>query len=168
VARPPSGNQRNFCILCPPARPTDPASLGNHAGPVGPEEPFIGNTSDGTPGIECSSCIGKNDPPKPPDIVIKVPSIVRMTHIDPAMLVERVEPAYPALAIQIRREGRVELRAIISTDGTIEHLEVVSGDALFFQSALDAVRRWRYRATMLNGQAVKVDTYITVIYTMHQ
>ena len=66
------------------------------------------------------------------------------------------------------RDGRVELHAIISTDGTIESLEVVSGDALFYQSALDAVRRWRYRATRLNGQAVKVDTYITVIYTMQR
>ena len=89
-----------------------------------------------------------------------------MTHIDPALLLERVEPLYPALARQIHRDGRVELHAIISTDGTIESLEVVSGDALFYQSALDAVRRWRYRATFLNGQAVEVDTYITVIYTL--
>jgi protein TonB len=82
------------------------------------------------------------------------------------MLVHRVEPEYPRLAIQIHKEGRVELRAIIGTDGTIQSLQIVNGDPLFERSALDAVQQWRYRPTILNGQAVEVDTYITVIYTM--
>ena len=83
-----------------------------------------------------------------------------------AQLIRRVEPAYPRLAIQIHREGRVELHAIISTDGTIESLEVISGDPFFIQSALFAVRQWRYRPTILNGRPVEVDTHITVIYTL--
>jgi len=89
-----------------------------------------------------------------------------MTTIDPAMLVHRVEPAYPPLARQIHKEGRVELRAIIGTDGTIQSLQIVAGDPLFDISARDAVQQWRYRPTILNGQAVEVDTYITVVYTM--
>jgi TonB family protein len=163
VVHPQSGPRQSFCIMCPIARPTNPSSS-NEYRPAGSEEPVIGGIGIETPGVECSSCIGKPEVPKQPE----VPSIVRMTHIDPAMLVERVEPAYPALAIQIRREGRVELHAMIAADGSIEQLEVVSGDVLFYQSALNAVRRWRYRPTMLNGQAVKVDTYITVIYTMQR
>lgn len=82
------------------------------------------------------------------------------------MLIRRVEPAYPPLAIQIHREGRVELRAIIATDGTIRSLEIVSGDPIFYQSALEAVRQWRYKPTILNGQPVEIDTHISVIYTM--
>ncbi len=82
------------------------------------------------------------------------------------MLIQRVEPVYPPLAIQIHREGRVELRAVIATDGTIQSLQVVSGDPFFIQSALSAVRQWRYRATILDGQSVEIDTYITVTYTM--
>jgi TonB family protein len=89
-----------------------------------------------------------------------------MTQLDPGMLTHRVEPVYPRLAIQIHREGRVELHAIIATDGSIQSLQVVGGEPLFYQSALDAVRQWRYRATVLNGKAVEVDTSITVIYTM--
>jgi len=89
-----------------------------------------------------------------------------MTRLEPAMLIHRVEPIYPTLMKQIRREGRVELRAIIATDGSIESLQVVAGDAGFYQSALDAVRQWRYRPTVLNGQPVEIDTFITVIYTM--
>src|SRR6266446_5958495 len=88
------------------------------------------------------------------------------THIDPAMLIHRVEPMYPTLARQIGRAGRVELRAVIATDGTIQSLQVVSGDPLFYQSAMDAVRQWRYKPTVLNGEPVEIDTFITVIYNV--
>ena len=66
----------------------------------------------------------------------------------------------------MHRVGHVELRAIIGTDGTIQSLQIVVGDPLFDQSAVEAVRQWRYRPTVLNGQRVEIDTYITVIYTM--
>jgi protein TonB len=96
----------------------------------------------------------------------QTPQRLHVTHIEQALLIKRVEPAYPPLAIQIHREGRVELRALISTDGTIQSLQVVSGDPLFLQSALDAVRQWRYHPTILNGQPVEIDTFITVIYSL--
>ena len=89
-----------------------------------------------------------------------------MTSIDPALLIHRVEPVYPPLAKQIHKEGRVELRAIIGTDGTIQSLQVVSGDPLFLMSAREAVQQWRYKPTYLNGQPVEIDTYITVVYTL--
>ena len=103
----------------------------------------------------------------PPDN--QAPPLVRHLVSEPAQmaqLIRRVEPIYPALAKQIQHEGRVELRAIISTAGTIESLEVLSGDPLFIQSALAAVREWRYRPTILNGRPIEVDTHITVIYTL--
>ncbi|MGB7517850.1 MAG: energy transducer TonB, partial [Candidatus Acidiferrum sp.] len=83
-----------------------------------------------------------------------------------AKLVRRIEPEYPPLARQLHREGRVELHAIISTDGSIQALEVVTGDPLFLQSALAAVREWRYQPTILDGQPIEVDTHITVIYNL--
>jgi protein TonB len=91
-----------------------------------------------------------------------------VTTLDPAMLIHRVEPIYPPLARQIHREGRVELRAIIGTDGTIQSLQVISGDPMFLNSAIEAVQQWRYRPTILNGQPVEIDTYITVVYTMQR
>ena len=106
--------------------------------------------------------------PPPPRTEVERPHVVHMTHIDPALLVRRVEPVYPTLARQIGRAGRVELRAIIATDGTVQSLEVVGGDPMFYQSALEAVRQWRYTPTLLNGQQVQVDTYITVIYNMQR
>ena len=93
---------------------------------------------------------------------------VRRVHrgIQSAILIKRIEPRYPVLAVQTHRTGRVDLHAIISTDGTIQSLEVLGGDPLLVQSALDAVRQWRYRPTMLNGEPVEVDTSITVVYSL--
>jgi TonB family protein len=111
--------------------------------------------------------LGNSTGPRRPDDLV-TPKVVRVTHIDPALLTERIEPVYPTLAKQMRHSGHVELHAIISEEGRIESLEMVSGDVLFEQSAMDAVRRWRYRPTFLNGAPVKVDTYITVNYVMAQ
>ena len=84
------------------------------------------------------------------------------------MLKRRVEPVYPTLAKQIHKEGRVELRAIIGTDGAIKSLQIVSGDPLFYISAKEAVEQWLYKPTVLNGKPVEIDTFITVVYTLRQ
>ena len=109
--------------------------------------------------------------PKPPDERVNNNSqtLIRRRISEPvqaAQLIHRVEPIYPPLARQLRREGRVELSAIVATDGTIQSLDVISGDPLLVRSALDAVWEWRYRPTILNGQAVEVESHITVIYTL--
>jgi len=103
---------------------------------------------------------------QPPPPGVPPEKRVVVGHIDPALLQRRVEPVFPALARQTHRSGKVELHALIGTDGSIQELQVVSGDPLFVSSALDAVRQWHYRPTYLNGNAVEVDTYITVIYTL--
>jgi protein TonB len=140
-------------------------------GPVG--QPDIGSGASGqATGPECSWCInidGNSSGPRPPQPVVETatkPRLIHTTNIDPAMLIRRVEPVYPTLAQQTHREGRVELRAIVGTDGSIQSLQVVSGDLIFVQSAVEAVQQWHYKPTFLGGQPVAVDTYITVIYTM--
>ncbi len=107
----------------------------------------------------------RRQPDAPPEVHEKKRLV--MGHIDPALLTHRVEPVFPALAKQIRKSGKVELHAVIATDGTIQSLQVVSGDPMFIQSALDAVRQWRYTPTKLNGQSVEVDTFITVLYILN-
>lgn len=122
--------------------------------------------SDGpnVPGMPDLAPVNGPQPPLPATPHADQPQTVHFSSINPAMLIHRVEPVYPTLARQTGRSGRVELRAIIDTDGTIHSLQAVSGDPLFFPSALDAVRQWQYRPTVLNGEKVKVDTFITVIY----
>ena len=166
--RPPSPGGR-FIYSLPTARPVSASSVDES--PVGAPEIGPGANEVGS-GPVCSWCIdigGKSSGPRPPQPAVErasKPTLIQKTTIDPAMLIRRIEPIYPALARQIHREGRVEMRARISTDGTIESLEIVSGDPIFYQSAKDAVSQWLYRPTVLNGQKVEVETYITVIYSM--
>jgi protein TonB len=156
------------CQFCPlPSVPTPISPRNPTPEPDDPDgDTFPGLPSGpGTPG----GSIPTNPHPVLPPPDNQPPPLVRHLVSEPAQmaqLIRRVEPIYPALAKQIQHEGRVELRAIISTAGTIESLEVLSGDPLFIQSALAAVREWRYRPTILNGRPIEVDTHITVIYTL--
>ena len=103
-------------------------------------------------------------PPKPrPTGPIRVGG-----NVQAARIVNRVQPVYPPLARQTRISGTVRLHAIISKDGTIQQLEVMSGHPLLQQAALDAVRQWRYQPTLLNGEPVEVDTTIDVIFSLNQ
>jgi len=86
----------------------------------------------------------------------------RISHSMEALLVHRVEPVYPRAAVLINLQGEVRLHAIIARDGTVQSLSVTSGHPMLAQAALDAVRQWRYRPYVLNGEAVEVETLITV------
>ncbi len=82
--------------------------------------------------------------------------------IDPGQLIRKVEPAYPRLAALTGTSGVVKLHAIISKEGAIQSLNVISGPPMLISAAVDAVSQWRYRPYLLNGQAVEVETFITV------
>ena len=82
------------------------------------------------------------------------------------LLVSEVKPVYPPIAKAARQSGTVVLHALISKTGTIEDLKVVSGNATLQSAALDAVRQWRYRPYMLNGDPVEVDTTINVVFNL--
>ena len=83
-----------------------------------------------------------------------------------AKLLRMVQPVYPPIAKAARIQGTVVLHAIIAKDGTVQELKYVSGPPLLVQSAMDAVKQWRYQPTLLNAVPVKVDTVITVIFTL--
>jgi TonB family protein len=83
-----------------------------------------------------------------------------------AALIRKVQPEYPALARIAHVSGTVRLRAIIGTDGKIRELEVINGNSFLQAAAVAAVRGWRYRPTLLNGQPVEVETLITVNFVL--
>jgi periplasmic protein TonB len=85
-----------------------------------------------------------------------------------ANVIKRVTPQYPAIARQARIQDHVILHAIISREGTIQDLRVVSGHPLLRQAALDAVKQWLYKPTMLNSEPVEVETEIDVNFTLQQ
>jgi TonB family protein len=86
--------------------------------------------------------------------------------VQAANLVRKVQPVYPPLAKQARISGKVVLNAVIGKDGTLVNLTVDSGHPLLVNAAIDAVRQWIYRPTMLNGIPVEVSTTIDINFTL--
>ena len=166
--RPSTGRTMVRCVYCPPSIPSRAPTL-QPDDPPGPDiqDSITNPTGRGDPHGLTEMVVSRPQRPQVEDVP-REKKRIHESHIDPALLTRRLEPVFPALAWQIRRSGKVELHALIGTDGSIQALDVVSGDPLFVSSALDAVRQWRYRPTYLNGNAVEVDTYITVIYTLQQ
>jgi len=78
------------------------------------------------------------------------------------LLIYRVEPAYPPLAKQARIQGVVVMTALIDKGGNVQNLQVVSGHPLLAPAAIEAVKQWRYKPFLLNGQPVEVETTVTV------
>jgi protein TonB len=84
------------------------------------------------------------------------------------LLIDQPMPAYPGIAKATGTQGTVVLQATISRTGTIENLRVVSGPAMLQQAAMDAVKEWRYRPYLLNGEPVEVETTVNVVFKLQQ
>ena len=126
--------------------------------------------------------------PTPPTLVLSaannssaLASIVSTTAAKPALgsfrvsqgvsqglLVKKVSPVYSATALQLHKEGAVDLMATISKDGTVTGVQVLKGDLLLSRSAVDAVKQWKYRPYLLNGEPVEIQTQITVNFKLPQ
>ncbi|HEY2860002.1 MAG TPA: energy transducer TonB [Terracidiphilus sp.] len=88
------------------------------------------------------------------------PDIVVSAGVAAGMLLTKVDPVYPPYDVS----GTVVLLAVINTKGRVESLRVISGPALLQQSALEAVRQWKYRPYRLNNRPVEVETTINVVF----
>ena len=103
----------------------------------------------------------------PPLVRAPVPTrIIVSQGVMTGNILSRPQPTYPAIAKSARIQGTVVLSATISKTGTIENLSVVSGPQMLTQSALDAVRNWRYKPYLLNGEPVEVKTTVSVNFTL--
>jgi periplasmic protein TonB len=108
-------------------------------------------------------------PPPPAPARASRPAVMRVRvggQLEGAKLVFQVKPEYPEIARVARVQGAVRLEAVISREGTVESLKVVSGPPLLLKAAFDAVSQWRYQPTRLNGEPVEVATEIEVNFTL--
>jgi protein TonB len=83
-----------------------------------------------------------------------------------ANLIRDVPPQYPTEAGRARIEGTVVLMAVIGTDGSVKDVRVESGLPMLAQAAIDAVKQWRYKPYILNGEPVEIDSRITINFTL--
>jgi periplasmic protein TonB len=98
--------------------------------------------------------------PKPPE------RIRIMQGVTQGLLIRKVQPKYPKEARKKHVQGSVLMHALISKTGEVADLQLISGDALLVPSALKAVKQWKYKPYLLEGQAVEVETEITVNYAL--
>ncbi len=80
--------------------------------------------------------------------------------------IRKTMPVYPAIAREAHVQGVVTLQATIAKNGTIENLRVVNGPAMLQQAAINAVKAWRYRPYLLNGEPVEVETTVNVDFSL--
>jgi len=96
-----------------------------------------------------------------------VPQRVRVSSgVSTGLLIRKVTPNYPPLAKQARIQGAVVLQAEISKEGTIQNLQLISGHPMLAPAAIEAVKQWRYKPYLLNGEPVAVETQVVVNFSL--
>jgi periplasmic protein TonB len=127
-----------------------------------------GGVPGGIPGGSTGGVIGgilSSTPVAVPKVA--TPQRVRVSSgVSTGLLIRKVQPNYPQLAKQARIQGTVVLQAEISKDGTIQNLQLISGHPMLAPAAIEAVKQWRYKPYLLNGEPVAVETQVVVNFSL--
>lgn len=127
-----------------------------------------GGVPGGIPGGSAGGVIGgilSSQPVAVPKVA--TPQRVRVSQgVSNGLLIKKVQPSYPPLARQARIQGQVVLHAEISKEGTIQNLQLISGHAMLAPAAIEAVKQWRYKPYLLNGEPVAVETEVIVNFSL--
>jgi len=138
-----------------------PSTGGGVAGGIGGvSSGLLSGILAGSTPVIAAAPVKKVEAPKP------VQRIVVGGKVQEASITHREVPAYPPLARSTRIQGHVILSAIISVDGTIKELRLVSGHPLLAPAAMAAIKKWTYKPTLLNGEPVEVSTEIDFNFTL--
>jgi protein TonB len=132
----------------------------------------VGGVPGGIPGGQLGGVIGSvisstSSLAVVPKFIPVTPQRIRISQgVIKGLCIHRVEPTYPPLARSARVQGDVVLSAVIDSNGQIQNLVLVSGHPMLVPAAITAVKQWRYKPFLLNGQPVEVETTITVIFSL--
>jgi protein TonB len=163
----PHSNPADITLRMPTRIPNDiPIANDDGAQDAAPSGPYIPGAAgpgsrDGVP-----DAIGIGTRPIMPASPAPAAAPIRISHISEGDLVHKVLPTYPPLARNVRIQGQVVLQAVISKQGIIENLRLLSGHPMLVPAAIEAVRQWRYRPYVLNNEPVEVETLITVNFSL--
>jgi len=129
----------------------------------------VGGVPGGVPGGQMGGVIGgiiSSTPVAVPKVA--TPQRVRVSSgVSTGLLIRRVNPNYPPLARQARIQGSVLLQAEISKTGDIQNLHLISGHPMLAPAAIEAVKQWKYKPYLLNGEPVEVETQVQVNFTLN-
>lgn len=163
VSNPAASNAPVYPIVVRTGPAVRVADTGEHVGDSA-QVPIIG-VPDGRNITNILADTHYQSVPKPTVVATHTAPLSRLME---GNLLHRVEPRYPAIAVQTGIQGIVVIKALISREGTVEHPQVISGQPFLAAAAMDAVKQWRYRPYYLNGQPVEVETQITVNFVLNR
>ena len=133
-----------------------------------------GGVPGGIPGGQIGGVLGGilSSTPKSvavPKLVMPMPpKRIRVSQgVTEGRLILKIEPKYPVIALTARVQGQVVLSAVISKTGEIQNLVLISGHPMLVQAAIAAVKQWRYRPYLLNGEPVEVETTVNVNFQIY-
>jgi len=157
-----------FSIGPVPAKPVEPVSADSQATPTtaASAEPVTSpgqNAQGSKSGNIGESASGASTASKTPTTRAVVPG-----NVTAAAIVTQTRPEYPPQAMANHVQGEVVLHAVIDKEGKISEVQVLSGDDLLAQSAIEAVRQWRYKPMLIDGEPKEVDTTITVTFSLQE
>lgn len=136
--------------------------------------PVTGGVVGGVPGGQIGGVLGgiigggvnTAAPPPPPPPAPVVTKVSRGGDVMKASAIASPQPVYPQLARQARVQGTVRLHTLIDKDGKVIEVTYVSGPAMLAQSAIDAVKQWKFHPTTLNGTPVQVECIFELNYNL--
>jgi len=162
TATPAPSENTNKAPIAPPQNPVtnEPTLVSGPPAPPGAPPGVIGNS--GIPGTDRGVFTAPPDPP-PPAVVKPVPV---GGNIKPPTRLSYADPVYPQIAIAAKIDGMVILEATIDETGVVRDVKVLRSIPMLDQAAMDAVKRWRYTPTRLNGAAVPILLTVTVTFSL--
>jgi periplasmic protein TonB len=148
----------------------EPAPLVVKGGKVAPQTKAPAG-DDAAPSMIGLAAQGAGTPPLPlpeedPGVKPTLQALSISQGVSQGLLIKKVAPEYPSNAVRMRIEGTVELMATISKAGEISHIKILSGDAQLTKAAADAVKQWKYKPYLLNGEPVEIQTQVTVNFKL--
>lgn len=142
------------------------SGAGEDSPPIAPSGSYIPGARGSGDSTGVWNALGTGTVPVIPKRPVPAVQTVRLSQMNEGDLIHKVVPAYPQLARTARIQGAVVLQAMISKSGSIENLRLLSGHPMLAGAAIEAVRQWRYRPYILNGEPVEVETQITVNFSL--
>lgn len=143
-----------------------PSKISNDLKALGANQPAP-NAGFSPAGMDMGNSNGVFNSGGGPKVKIEAPKKVTISNgIAVGLLVQKTAPAYPPIAKSARVQGTVVIQATISKNGTIENSHAVSGPTMLRQAALDAVKTWRFRPYLLDGEPVEVETTVNVVFNL--
>jgi protein TonB len=95
------------------------------------------------------------------------PEMLRVSQgVTQGLLIRRVQPVYPQSAMQMRIAGTVQLLAVISKTGDVANVKILTGEPVLARAAVDAVRQWKYKPYLLDGEPVEIQTQVTINFKL--